>query len=564
MTKRQKNLSIVKQFNDKNIKFFALGGLGEVGKNMYVVECEDEIIVIDSGVLFPGSSFGVDYIIPDYTYLVDNQDKIVGLFITHGHEDHIGGIPFLLKKVKIPAIYASGLAVGLIKNKLSEHNNINAKIIEYSSNSVYKFKNFEVSFFATNHSIPDSYGIAIKTHLGYIVHTGDFKIDFTPISNKTEFYKIAKLGHEGVLLLLSDSTNAGVENFTISEKKIGDSIKSIFSQIKGRIIVATFASNIHRVQQIIEASIMYGRKVIAFGRSMEKNLAVAQKLKYINVPEGTFITAKQFPHLPPEKITILSTGSQGEPLAALSRIADGTHKQIKLIPGDTVVFSSSPIPGNQESVNRTINKLYRAGVNVIVNSPLTDTHTSGHASEQELKLMLSMLKPKYFVPIHGEYSMLKKHADLAVETGVDPKNVFILDNGDVLTFSPKKVFANYAVKAGNIYIDSSIYDLDGNIIRERKLLAEDGMLSAIFTVNNQHQQITSPTIVSRGFIYMRKSEELANEIKIKAEELYNEYLSKTKRVNYNNVSNYISQELSDFIYDRTQRKPIIIPLIMKV
>lgn len=564
MIKRQKHLSLVKSFNDKNIKFFALGGLGEVGKNMYVIECDDEIIIIDCGILFPGSSFGVDYVIPDYTYLVDNQEKIVGLFITHGHEDHIGGIPFLLRKVKIPAIYASGLAVGLIKNKLSEHNNIHAKVIEYNNNSVFKFKNFEVSFFATNHSIPDSYGIAIKTSLGYIVHTGDFKFDFTPLSRETEFYKIAKLGHEGVLLLLSDSTNASVENFTVSEKKIGDSIKSIFSQIKGRIIVATFASNIHRVQQIIEASIMYGRKVIAFGRSMEKNLAVAQKLKYINVPEGTFVSANEFPHLPPEKITILSTGSQGEPLAALSRIANGTHKQIKLMPGDTIVFSSSPIPGNQESINRTINKLYRAGANVIVNSPLTDTHTSGHASQQELKLMLSMLKPKYFVPIHGEYSMLKKHGDLAIETGVNPQNIFLLDNGEVLTFTSKKVFSNYAVKAGNIYIDSSIYDLDGNIIRERKLLAEDGMLSAIFTVDKHHRQINSPTIVSRGFIYMRKSEDLANEIKNKAEELYNDYISRTKRINYNNVTNFITQELSNFIYDKTQRKPIIIPLIMEV
>lgn len=564
MSNKQKQLSIIKSFNDKNIKFFALGGLGEVGKNMYVVECDDELIIIDSGILFPDSSYGVDYIIPDYTYLIDNQEKIVGLFITHGHEDHIGGIPYLLRKVKIPKVYASGLAVGLIKNKMSEHNNIPINLVEYNSDSVYRFKNFEVSFFNTNHSIPDSKGIAIKTKLGYIVHTGDFKFDFTPISNETEFYKITKLGKEGVLLLVSDSTNVSVKNFTISEKKIGDSIKSIFSQIKGRVIVATFASNVHRVQQIVEASIMHGRKVIVFGRSMEKTLDVAQKLKYINVPENTFISAREFPHLPPEKITILSTGSQGEPLAALSRIADGSHKQIKLIPGDTVVFSSSPIPGNQESINRTINKLYRAGANVIVNSPLTDTHTSGHASEQELKLMLSLIKPKYFAPIHGEYSMLKQHAAIAVETGVDPKNCFILDNGEVLTFSPKKTFSNYAVKSGNIYIDSSIYDLDGNIIRERKLLAEDGMLSAIFTVDKTHKQITTPTIISRGFIYMRNSEELANEIRNKAENLYNSYIGKTKKINNEYVSNYIAQELSNFIYDKTQRKPIIIPLIMRV
>jgi len=558
-----KNKVLVERFNDNDIKVFALGGLGEVGKNMYILECQKEIVIIDSGILFPDSSYGIEYLIPDYTYLKENEDKIVGLFITHGHEDHIGGLPFLLSTVKIPKVYACGLAVGLIKNKFKEFANLHIDIVEYNDNSVYKFKNFEISFFRTNHSIPDSFGIAILTRLGYILHTGDFKFDFTPIGPHTDYYKLTNFSQKGVVLLLSDSTNAGVANFTASEKKISVNIKSIMRQIKGRVIISTFASNVYRVQQIVEASIACGRKVIVFGRSMEKTINVGQQLKYIKAPAGTFITAKEFPHLPPEKITILSTGSQGEPLAALSRIAEGIHKQIKIIPGDTIVFSSSAIPGNQESINKTINKLYKAGANVIVNSPLTDTHTSGHASQQELKLMLVLTKPKYFAPIHGEYSMQARHIELAIDTGIKKENCFILENGEVLSLNEKGASLKYTVKSGDIYIDSNNQIADGTIIKERKLLADDGLLSAIFTVH-RGEQIAKPSIVSRGFIYMKNSEELVGNIAKKAEDTLERYLRTHKVHNYTSVKGFIANELSAYIYELTERKPIIIPIIMHI
>lgn len=553
---------IVDSFSDQAIKVFALGGLGEVGKNMYVVEVKDEIIIIDSGILFLDTSYGIEYIIPDYTYLKTNEAKIIGLFITHGHEDHIGGIPFLLSAVNIPKVYASGLAVNLIKNKMSEFVKTNIEIVEYKDDDIFYFHNFSISFFRTNHSIPDSFGIAIKTKEGYILHTGDFKFDFTPIGKQADYHKLTSYGQEGVILLLADSTNAGVLRFTTSEQKIGASIRNLFGQIKGRIIISTFASNVYRVQQIVEASVAFGRKVIVFGRSMEKTINVAQQLNYIKAPAGTFITAKEFPHFPPEKITILSTGSQGEPLAALSRIAEGSHKTIKIIPGDTIVFSSSPIPGNKESINRTINKLYKAGANVIINSPVTDTHTSGHASQEELKLMLVLTKPRFFMPIHGEYSMLYKHIQLAIQTGIPKENCFIMANGEVLSIYKNHLEKTVNVQAGDIYIDSNNIKADSTIIKERRLLADEGMLSVVFTIQ-ENKQITKPVILSRGFIYMKQSETLVNNIQNKAEEIMDKYLKIHKIINMNNLKNYISLELSAHIYDLTERKPIIIPIIME-
>lgn len=548
---------------ENNIKVFALGGLGEVGKNMYVIEQNEEILIIDSGILFPDNNYGVDYILPDYTYLKENENRIVGLFITHGHEDHIGGIPYLLSQVKIPKVYACGLAVGLIKNKLSQYASLHITLEEYNKNTIYNFKNFEVSFFRTNHSIPDSYGIAIKTIYGYILHTGDFKFDFTPIAEHTDYAKITKFSEKGVILLLSDSTNAGVANLSPSERKVSQNINTIFSNIKGRVLISTFASNVYRVQQIVEASVRAGRKVIVFGRSMEKTINVGQQLKYIKAPQGTFINMGEFPHLPPEKITILSTGSQGEPLAALSRIADGNHKHIKIMEGDTIVFSSSAIPGNQASINRTINKLYKSGANVIINSPLTDTHTSGHASNSELQLMLCLTRPKYFMPIHGEYAMQKRHVDLAVQTGVKKENCFILNNGDVLVINKNGVQKKDKVQSGNIYIDSNNTLIDTNIIKERKLLSEDGMVSCVYVIKN-NKLINNPQIISRGFIYMKNSEQLINTIQKKAVDAYKEFASNHKRFNTSVLKKYISNELSSLIYELTERKPIIIPIIMEL
>ena len=549
------------------IAIFALGGLGEVGKNTYVIEYQNQIFIIDAGMLFPDEHLlGVDYVIPDYQYLIDNQDKIIGLFITHGHEDHIGGIPFMLKKVKIPKIYAAGVAVDLIENKLSEYEGLNPTIVEYKSNYKFKFNNVEISFIRMNHSIPDSFAICFKTPLGNILHTGDFKIDFTPIGPAAEYDKLAKIGAEGVLCLLADSTNAMLNGFTISESKVSSSIKEVFSKIDNRILVATFASNIYRIQQIVEASVINGRKIAIFGRSMEKTIELGQQIGYIRAPKNTFIDANEINNYPTNKITILCTGSQGEPLAALSRVAGGTHRQIKLIPGDTVIFSSSPIPGNSGGVNKTINMLFKKGANVIINSPLTDTHTSGHGASTELKLLQSLIKPKYFMPIHGEHRMLKTHADLAISVGVKKENAFVLDNGDVLILSKEKAYVAGKVESGDIYVDGSgIGDIGNVVIKERKLLSDDGLLSLIATINTKKLSLViSPTIVSRGFIYMKSNEEFTNNLIKASEELISQELAKMKTLNINLLKNQISELLSKLIYNYTERKPMILPVIMTI
>lgn len=551
--------------NQSNINIFALGGLGEVGKNMYCIEYKNQIFIIDSGILFPDEHLlGVDYVIPDYQYLIDNEERIVGLFITHGHEDHIGGIPFLLKKVKIPQIYAAGITVDLIENKLQEHKDLKPKIVEFKSNSIFKFKGVEVSFIRMNHSIPDSFAIAFKTDLGYIVHSGDFKIDMTPVGPKCEYDKLAKLGEAGVLCLLADSTNAILDGFTISESKVAASIKDLFSKVEGRALVATFASNMYRVQQIVEASVKYKRHVAVFGRSMEKTISIGQEVGYIKAPKGTFIEPEEISNYKANEITILCTGSQGEPLAALSRIANGSHKQIKQMPGDTVIFSSSPIPGNQDGVNKTINLLFKNGANVIVNSPLTDTHTSGHAATGELKFLQNLLKPKYFMPIHGEHRMLVSHANVAIECGCNKDNCFIMDNGDVLSINKKGASISTSVQAGAIYIDSSnIGTIGGGIIKERKILSEEGLLSLVITIKSEDNTIIGdPVLVSRGFIYIKGSEELTKEIVTKTKEIVNIELSKSKSLNVNMIKNSLQEKLTRLVLELTQRKPMIVPLIL--
>ena len=549
------------------IGIFALGGLGEVGKNMYVIDYLEQLFIVDSGILFPDEHLlGVDYVIPDYTYLEQNQHKIVGLFITHGHEDHIGGIPFLLKKVKIPKIYAAGVTVDLIENKLEEYPELlsDTQIVEFKSHFIYKFKGVDVSFIRLNHSIPDSFAICFKTELGTIVHTGDFKIDLTPVGPGAEYEKLARLGTEGVLALLSDSTNALREGFTDSERKIGASIKELFSKVENRIIVATFASNMFRVQQIVQACIQCNRKIAIFGRSMEKTIEVGQQIGYIKAPKGTIINADEINNYKPNEICLLCTGSQGEPLAALSRVANGSHRIIKLIPSDTIIFSSSPIPGNQEGVNRTINQLFKKGANVITHSPITDTHTTGHASQGELKLMLTLLKPKYFIPIHGEYRMQRVHADLAIETGVAPENTFILENGDVVAINEHSARIAGHVTAGDVYIDGSgVGDVSSQIIRERKALSDDGMFSLIITIDSRNKTIPiEPQVVSRGFIYMKDSEELTKSFVEYTKEYLLKTMSTLKIVNLNVLKYNLTEELSGYIYSKTDRKPIVIPVFM--
>ncbi len=556
-----------KKKTEKNnaIKVFSLGGLGVVGMNMYCVECNDEIIVMDAGILFAGcDEHGVSYIIPDYKYLKDNEDKIVGLFITHGHEDHIGGLPFLLKDVAIPCIYANGIACGLIRNKFAEFPNIRFNLVEFKDDSEFKYKNFTISFFRTNHSIPDSFGIAIKTRLGYIVNTGDFKFDFTPIGNRADYYKMSKLGHDGVLCLLADSTNAMINTFSLSERKISQNLNDLFNQIKGRVIVATFASNVYRVQQIIAASAASGRKVVVFGHSMEKTIEVATRLKYINVPKGTIVSSREYNKNKEEKVTILCTGSQGEPLAALSRIANNTHKQIKLMENDTVIFSSKPIPGNEQFVNRTINNLIKSGARVIKNSPLSDTHTTGHASKDEIKLMFSLLCPKYFMPVHGEFAMLKSHIHIAMEMGLPKENCFALNIGDVLCFREKdvKVIKN-GVYANDVYIDSSLSDVDSNILKERKHLADDGFMAITFAIDKKKNLVADPAINTKGFIDSSSSyaSELVRHLSNKALAIFKELVKSQKKLNLNVIKTSFVSQMTQFIYEETDKKPAILPII---
>lgn len=549
------------------IGIFALGGLGEVGKNTYVYEIKNQIFIIDAGIMFPDNELlGIDYVIPDYQYLLENEERIVGLFITHGHEDHIGGIPYLLKKIKVPKIYASGIAVDLIEYKLTEHKDITLpKIEEYKSYYSYQFKGVELSFIRLNHSIPDMFGMVFKTEQGSIFHTGDFKIDFTPVGPHAEYDKLAKLGADGLLCLLSDSTNAEQTGLIPSESKVGRSINELFTRLQGRIIIATFASNIYRIQQIIEAAELTNRKVAVFGRSMERALEAGQQSGYIKAKKGTIIASDEINRHKPEDICLLCTGSQGEPLAALSRIANGSHRQIKAIKGDTVIFSSSPIPGNQESVNKTINLLFRLDVNVITHGPITDTHTSGHGSQNDLKLMLTLTKPKYFIPMHGEHRMLKHHKMLAVECGINPKNILVMDNGDVAALTKNSLRYAGQVQAGDIYIDGTgIGDIGSTVLRERKTLSEEGLFSVILSIDFAKKQlINDPTIISRGFIYMKGNEELTKRLSNDVKRLTLSELPK-KSTTESSIKQVIQDTLSDKIYELTMRRPVIIPIIMNI
>ena len=550
----------------KKIKVIPLGGLGEVGKNITVIEYGEEIIVVDCGMTFPDSEmYGIDVVIPDVTYLVNNKDRVKGFFITHGHEDHIGAIPYILKQINAP-IYATNLTIGLIQNKLEEH-----KMLDIVELNVVKpgdtiaLEKLKVEFIRTNHSIADSCALAIHTPLGIVVHTGDIKVDFTPVDGKViDLQRLAKIGKQGVLLLMADSTNACHPGYTMSEKTVGETLDNLFSKGTGRIIVATFASNIHRLQQIINSSIKYGRKIAFSGRSMEKISEVAIKLGYLDMPEGLLIDLKDLKLYNSNQITIVTTGSQGEPMSALTRMASSTHKNIQIEKDDMIIISANPIPGNEKAVSKVINELTQKGANVIYKS-IEEIHVSGHACEQELKLLQSILKPKYFMPVHGEYKHLRKHILIAEEVGLEKEKSFILENGDVLSLNRKSACISGKVQAGNILVDGiGIGDVGNIVLRDRKNLSKDGIINIIVAIEKESRSIVSgPDIVTRGFIYVRESEELVNQIK---EISYDSIQSSIDKniFKWSEIKNNIRNDVGSFIYSKTKRKPIILPIIMEV
>ena len=557
------------KLNIKNneVAFYAVGGLGEIGKNMYCVQFQDEIVIIDCGVLFPEDELlGVDYVIQNYDYLVENKEKIKGIFITHGHEDHIGGLPFFLQKVNVP-IYAGPFAMSLIRGKLDEKHLLrDAELHEINEFDTVHFKKLWVSFFRTTHSIPDTLGVVVHTPQGTIVQTGDFKFDLTPVGHlpAPNFQQMAKLGEEGVLLLTSDSTNAERPEFTKSERWVDIHIRRIFERIKGRIIFASFASNVYRLREASDAAIKQGRKIAVFGRSMENAIAAGQALGYLKIPEESLIDPNEINKYAPEDVMIMCTGSQGEPMAALSRIANGTHRQISIQPGDTVVFSSNPIPGNTTSVNALINKLEEGGAEVI-HGYVNNIHTSGHGGQVDEELMLRLMKPKFFAPVHGEYRMQKIHTKMAELTGVPRENSFILANGDVLALTKDTCrIADHIDSMGDVYIDGR--DVDDSVgspeIRERRLLSEEGVVTAIAVVDlKDYQIVAGPDIVSRGFVYMHESQEL---IKAANHEVFWAILNtfkNHKKVDRRAINRTIVSRLQRLLYERTGRRPVIIPMV---
>ena len=547
-------------------KIVVLGGLGEVGKNMYCVMHNDAIVIIDTGVSFPESELmGVDYVLPDFTFLKQNEDKIKALLITHGHEDHIGGIPFLLQSLNIPAIYAPNHAKELIAVKLQDKNIRYDNLFVYTEDTKLKFKEIEIEFFRVTHSIPDSHGISIKTPDGRIVTTGDYKFDLTPIGPMANLYKMASLGEDGVDLFIGDSTNALNEGFSTSESVVDETLGEMFDKCKtNRIIIATFASNIYRIKHIFETCYKHNRKICIFGRSMENNINISLNAGYINHKE-LLVTPEEANNLKPGEVAILCTGSQGEPLAALSRISNGTHKQIKLRPDDVVIFSSSAIPGNALSITKTINKLCLKGVKVYTNSSLADLHTSGHANEEEIKLAIRLFKPKYLMPFHGDYRMLKRQADIGINCGIPKENTFILKNGDSLILKDHVITKGESMPGADIYVDGNrIGEIGSAVIKDRKIMANDGILVVIVNVNMKKRELLiKPNITTRGFVLVNENEELIHKIEDKAETIIKSELTNPKTT-FQSLKSDITEELYPFINNLTGRKPIILPIILDI
>ncbi|WP_232697095.1 ribonuclease J [Brevibacillus daliensis] len=555
---------------NQNVLIFALGGVGEIGKNMYVVETDEDIVVIDAGLKFPEEEMlGIDMVIPDISYLEEKLDKVRGILITHGHEDHIGGLSYALRHLPVP-VYATKLTMGLIEAKLKEAGILGSttRHVITGESEVTLGNTLKASFFRVNHSIPDSVGICLETPEGYVVNTGDFKFDQTPVNNqRADLNKMAEIGRKGVLCLLSDSTNAERPGFTGSERSVGDALMDVFHKAESRIIVSTFASNVHRIQQVFNAAVAYNRKVTLVGRSMVNVITISIELGYLHVPEGVIVDIDEANKLPLEEVVILSTGSQGEPMSALTRIARSAHRKIEMLPGDTVIIAATPIPGNEKYVSRVIDQLYRAGANVIYggHGPNGKVHVSGHGSQEELRLMLNLMKPKYFVPVHGEFRMQRMHAQLAEQVGVPSENIFLLDNGDTVEISNGMARLGPKVPAGNVLIDGlGVGDVGNIVLRDRKLLSQDGILVVVVTLSKQNGTILSgPDIISRGFVYVRESEELMEE----ANRIVTLTLQKCMDENVNewsSLKNNVKESLGRFLYEQTKRRPMILPIIMEV
>ncbi|MEG1996174.1 MAG: ribonuclease J [Oscillospiraceae bacterium] len=544
-----------------------LGGLNEIGKNMTLYECHDDMFIVDCGLAFPDADMlGVDLVIPDFSFVEKNADKIRGIVITHGHEDHIGAIPYLLKRINIP-IYATRLTIGLIQGKLKEHGLLaTAQLNVVTAHEKVKMGCMEVEFVRVNHSIPDAMALAIHTPSGVVIQTGDFKIDYSPIEGDViDLARLSQLGNEGVLCLLSDSTNAERPGSTVSERKVGKTFQNLFNNAEGRrIIIATFASNIHRVQQIINTAVKFGRKVAVSGRSMENVVAIAMELGYLTVPEGLLIDVDSMSRYPKEKIILITTGSQGEPMSALSRMASGDHRKVNVTADDYIIISATPIPGNEKHVNRVVNELLRLGADVVYDS-MYEVHVSGHACQDELKMMLAITKPQFFMPVHGEYKHLKAHSRLALEMGLEPNHIHIGEIGQVIQLTPDKIELVGTVEAGRVLVDGlGVGDVGAIVLRDRKHLAQDGLIIVVVTIESQTGAvIAGPDIVSRGFVYVRESEELMDDarkvVKKTLDECYNSSIRDWASIKIN-----VRDDLSNFIYKKTKRGPMILPIIMEI
>ncbi|MFW5998758.1 MAG: ribonuclease J [Halanaerobiaceae bacterium] len=550
-----------------DISLIPLGGVGEIGKNMMIIKKDDEMIIIDTGVKFPEDDLlGIDLVIPDFSFVKENKDKIKGIVLTHGHEDHIGGLPYLLKDIEVP-IYGTKLTLGLLEGKLKEHNILKGKRLKVVNpgNSI-NVGSFTIDFIRVNHSIADTCALAIHTPLGPIVYASDFKFDQTPIDGGVaDFHKLADLGDAspGVLALISDSTNVEREGFTMSEKVVGKTINNIFRKAFGRIIVATFSSNIHRVQQVIDAALKYNRKIAFAGRSMLNNIKIAKRLGYLNFPEDMVVDIKDCSKYPDKEIVLLTTGSQGEPMAALTRMARGDHYHINISPGDTVVISASAIPGNEKLIGQTINQLFEKGAEVIYED-VSGVHVSGHASQEELKLMLNLTDPKYFIPTHGEYRHLHQHANLAKKIGISPENIYIASTGDVISFTEDEIKKTGNVSSGNILVDGlGVGDVGNIVLRDRRLLSEDGIIIVVVTIDQKGNILSGPDIITRGFVYIRESEKLISEATARVKEALKE-CEEDNITEWSVLKATIKDALSNFIYQKIERNPMILPIIMEV